>query len=210
MKRKHPHFLRYFLQGLLALLPLIVSWFVINFLFNWARAALETILVFIPYHYREIPFWAVVIEILTALFLVVLIAGFGFMVKTIIGKTIIAKVDVFFSSIPLLKSIYKATRQIVDMVGGPEGSESFFTRPVLVEYPSADIWVIAFNTGAVRDPSGAKRECHTLFVPTSPNPTSGFMIIMPDYKIRPLDIPVEDAVKMVLTGGMVKVESLKG
>ncbi|KMQ51878.1 Transporter [Chitinispirillum alkaliphilum] len=137
-----------------------------------------------------------------------MIAAFGLLVKTLIGKAIMRKLDGFFTSIPILKSIYKATRQIVDMVGSSE-KESFFTRPVLVEYPSNDIWVIAFNTGTIIDPLDQGRLCYTLFVPTSPNPTSGFVIIVPSHKVKPLDLPVEEAVKTVLTGGMVKVDALK-
>jgi uncharacterized membrane protein len=80
-------------------------------------------------------------------------------------------------------------------------------KPVLVEYPSVDLWVIAFKTGEAIggfDPAVSGKKFYTIFIPTTPNPTSGFLILMPEEKIKPLDVPFESAIKMVFTAGMVK------
>ncbi|MDG5814947.1 DUF502 domain-containing protein [Chitinispirillales bacterium ANBcel5] len=203
MKKYFSHIFSYFLQGLFALLPLIVSWFVITFLFRLAKNSINDILILMPQHLMASTVWAFILEALTFLSLIALIVGFGFLIKTLVGKTLISKVDSFFSSIPFLKLIYRATRQLVDMLGSKK-SESFFTQPVLVEYPSKGNWVIAFKTGAVSDPEGSGREFSTVFIPTTPNPTSGFMVIT--ERVRPFNVAVEDAVKMVLTGGVIKSE----
>lgn len=106
--------------------------------------------------------------------------------------------------LPLLAPVYRATRQVADVVAGPR--DRFFSRPVLVEYPSEGIWAVAFNTGAV-DPDLAPETGSayvTVFIPTTPNPTSGFLAFVPTARVRPLRLSVEEAMKLVLTGGVVK------
>ncbi len=169
------------------------------------RTSFDDILVLIPRLYRSSALTMLMVEIIAGAAFVLLVAGFGFVVKTILGKSLLGKMDRFFSSIPLLNTIYRATRQVVDLVAVKK--DNFFTRPVLVEYPVAGTWAVAFNTGEISDPAKDSRFC-TVFIPTTPNPTSGYLAVISSDRIRPLNVSVEDAVKMILTGGMVKSDML--
>ena len=193
-----------FAQGLLALLPLIVTIYLVTIIFRIVERIVDNALIFIPRDFRDIPAVFVSVEIITAILMFVSIALFGLIVRTLLGKALVSKMDSVFLSIPVLKSVYKATRQAVNMLGSKK--DRLFNRPVLVEYPSPGIWVVAFNTGSVNEAlTGYEPEKrYTVFIPTTPNPTSGFLAIVPEYKIKPLNVSVEDAMKLVLTGGIVK------
>lgn len=194
----------YFAQGLLALLPLIVTIYIVAFIFRIIERIVDNALIFIPRDFRDIPAVFISVEIITAVLMFFSIAIFGLMVRTLLGKALVSKMDSIFLSIPVLKSVYKATRQAVNMLGSKK--DRLFNRPVLVEYPSPGIWVVAFNTGSVKEAlTGYEPEKrYTVFIPTTPNPTSGFLAIVPEEKIKPLNVSVEDAMKLVLTGGIVK------
>jgi uncharacterized membrane protein len=203
IKKLHKKIFTYFIQGLLALLPLIVSGYLLVFLFKMVEDLLKNVLIFLPRTYRDIPIVVISSEIIAGLLLFSLMALMGFIVKSIIGKAFIQSLDSLFIAIPGLNTIYNAVRQVIDLFVVKK--DSFLTKPVLVEYPSPGIWAVAFNTGEMPDsPDNSGRKLFTVFIPTTPNPTSGFLAVVPSEKIFPLNISVEDAVKMVLTGGMVK------
>ena len=204
MKKLPKKILTYFLQGLLALLPVIVTGYVIVFLFKIVKNTVDNALVFIPWEYRGYKLITFSTEVAAALALFVFIVGFGILIRTLIGRKAVKYIDSFFSSLPGLKAIYKITKQVVELVRGDK--KKFFTHPVLAEYPSPGIWAIAFRTGEIGPMlSGASQQKHyTVFIPTTPNPTSGFLAILPSDKIKEVDLSAEEAVKMILTGGMVK------
>lgn len=207
MKRLFKKLLSNFLRGLLALLPLFVTLFLVLALFGFVERRVKYFLFLIPEEYRTIPLVAVLTELAAAVLLFVLICCIGLAVKTLWGKVVVKRLDNLLTSIPGISVIYKAIRQVIDLI--TMDKNAFLMRPVLVEYPSADIWAIGFNTGETSGtlaPSIGEK-CFTVFVPTTPNPTSGFLLVFPESKIRPLDISTETAIKMILTGGMVKQET---
>ncbi|NLG16860.1 MAG: DUF502 domain-containing protein [Fibrobacter sp.] len=204
-KKLHRKVFTYFLQGLMALLPLIVSGYLLVFLFKLVEDLLQNVLIFLPRAYRDIPLVVITSEVIAALILFSLMVFIGFIVKSIIGKAFLQGLDSLFIAIPGLNTIYNAVRQVIDLFLVKK--DSFFTKPCLVEYPSPGIWAVAFNTGEMSDnhPSGnSGQKFYTVFIPTTPNPTSGFLAVLPQEKIHPLNISVEEAVKMILTGGMIK------
>lgn len=192
----------YFIQGLLALLPLIVTVWVIKIVYRFFEGMLEDVLFFIPQEYLDTHQF--VIKIATIIVMFFTIMFFGIMMRTVLGKLFLSLTDSFFMHIPGLRPIYKAVRQVIDSFSS--NKKSFFSNPVLIEYPSKDIWTIGFNTGEVSEefnPSpGLKR--FSVFIPTTPNPTSGFLMIVAEDKIRPLNMKTEKAMQFLLTGGVVK------
>jgi uncharacterized membrane protein len=111
--------------------------------------------------------------------------------------------DRIIESIPFLKIFYRTSRQVIELISIQKASSSL--RPVLVEYPSKDMWMIAFYTGPAGKVLSPEAETlHTVFIPAAPNPTNGFLCILPSVKIRPLAISMQQAVKVIFTGGMVK------
>jgi uncharacterized membrane protein len=209
LKKFPKKIMSYFLQGLLALLPLFITIFLVSALFGFIERRVGYFLFLIPEQYRTVKLIAVFTEISTAIVLFILIVLFGLTIKTLWGKVIVKKIDQALSSIPGISGIYKASRQVIELL--TMDKDASLMKPVLVEYPSSGIWTIGFNTGEVSGelkPSEDGRY-FTVFIPTTPNPTSGFLMIFSESHIRPLSMPMETALKMVLTGGMVKSEKEK-
>lgn len=111
--------------------------------------------------------------------------------------------DRFMDQVPVLRGIYKALKQILETVLAQQSNA--FREAVLVEYPRRGMWVIAFITGRTQGEvqNLTEEEVINLFVPTTPNPTSGFLIFAPKEDIVPLSMNVEEALKMVISGGIV-------
>jgi uncharacterized membrane protein len=194
----------YFLQGLLALLPLFITVFLVSALFSFIEHRVKYFLFVIPEQYRTVKLIAVFTELSAAVLLFILIVSFGVALKTLWGRVIVKKIDQALSSIPGISGIYKAARQVIELL--TMDKDAALMKPVLVEYPSAGIWTIGFNTGEVAGElkPAAEGRYYTVFIPTSPNPTSGFLMIFREDRIKPLTMSMESAMKMVLTGGMVK------
>ncbi|HEX3020742.1 MAG TPA: DUF502 domain-containing protein [Chitinispirillaceae bacterium] len=197
----------YFIQGLLALLPLLVTGYVVYFLISFINGFTNRIIVLLPDFIRDISTFRITIEGICVAFAFLSIMFFGMLVRTVIGSKILKMIDDFFEKVPGLNRIYDATKQVAEIFRS--GNRQFFTEPVLVQYPSPGIWAVAFNTGEVSQTfkDGYSDKSYTVFIPTTPNPTSGFLAIMREDQIRKLNISVEDAIKMILTGGMVKNSS---
>jgi len=100
--------------------------------------------------------------------------------------------------LPIVKTIYSASKQVVDAFS--VGSKTTFEAVVMVEYPRRGTYTIGFVTGTIIDPN--ERKLYAVFVATTPNPTSGFLILFPEEDVCFTDIPVEDGVKMIVSGGM--------
>jgi uncharacterized membrane protein len=160
-------------------------------------------LVFIPEDLRSIHIIKWGVQLLVVAGSVSLLIVFGSLVRTIVGRNLINITDKIIGSIPIIRTLYKTSKQVIDLFSLRKTSSNM--RPVLVEYPSPGIWVVAFNTGpAGNDLSPDENEYYTVFIPTTPNPTSGFLCIVPAAKIRPLNISTEQAFKLILTAGAVK------
>ena len=106
--------------------------------------------------------------------------------------------------IPLVRAIYTSMKQLSDTVFTSAGKQ-FFRRPVLVRFPGAHSYAIGFLTGETRGAiqEAAAQKMVNVFVPTAPNPTSGFLLMLPEDQLVPLNMSVEDAFKMVVSGGVV-------
>ncbi|MFA5488493.1 MAG: DUF502 domain-containing protein, partial [Candidimonas sp.] len=127
----------------------------------------------------------------------------GLLGANIIGQALVARWEMLLGRIPLVRSIYNSVKQVSDTVLAPHGQA--FREAVLVQYPRPGSWTIAFLTGA---PSGevATRlggDYVSVYVPTTPNPTSGFFLMMPRGDVQFLDMTVDAALKYVISMGVV-------
>jgi len=198
--------MRCFFQGLLALLPLLVTIWFVTLLFNIAERMLDDLLVFVPKEYRGITWLVAAVETAAAASVFFAMAVFGFLMRTIFGKATVRFIDSFLEGIPGIGSVYKTTRQVIGLFNKP--GENSLGKPVFVEYPSAGIWSLGFDTGKISArmlPDGAV-EHHTVFIPTTPNPTTGFFAVVSTAKIRQAPLTTEEAFKLIFTGGMVKTQ----
>jgi uncharacterized membrane protein len=163
---------------------------------------------FIPPAYRHISFFGFktgfLMFLLTLAATVISICVSGWIIKTVIGRAAGAWLQSKISSVPIIGVIYKGFKQFVELFfSDPTHS---FSRVVLVEFPLRGVWVYGFLTGDTppKLASGTAEKSYNIFVPGAPNITSGFLIFVPSEDIRILDISVEQAIKTVVSGGILE------
>ena len=194
----------YFISGLLFWIPLSLSVIVIKFF-------LELIDSFIPQKYlpesifnldTTIPGSGIILVLL-----VILITGV--MVTNILGRKVVALWERVLNKIPGFRNIYNVLKKVSDTVFNT--STESFRKAFLIQYPSKGIWVIAFQSGNYRGEAESiiGEEIMNLFVPTTPNPTSGFFILIAKKDAFELDMSVEAAFKLVISAGVVTPNSVK-
>lgn len=201
---------RYLVAGLLVWVPLIitlwVSWWVVSrLIFGVERLIAQGVYALhqIGLHVRALGFLQL-IEYYPGLgFLLVLLLFLttGFLTRYIVGRKIIDFGERILNQIPLIRRVYRAVQQIRDTFVGRNGA--VFQRVCLVEYPKEGMLAVAFVTsteyGDVQKALG--RHMTAVFVPTTPNPTSGYLVYVPPEEVVLLDISVEDAMKLIISGG---------
>lgn len=193
-----------FLTGLLIFLPLGTTIFVLNFLLDLFKDPV-TKLAF-ELGLSEESFFFGMETLLAALGLVLGILGLtllGFLSNYVLGKFFISTTERFLDKVPFLSTVYRSVKQIVETFG--RENRAVFKAVVLIEYPRKDCWVLGFLTGdASSDTENvAGRKLSNVFVPTTPNPTSGFLLLLPRDEVHYLDMSVGDGMKMLISGGAV-------
>lgn len=197
---------RYLIAGLLVWLPLGVTLAVIKFLVD----LFDRSLLLLPMKYRPENLFGVDIPGLGVLLSFLLILLTGMLVANLLGSKLIKVWESFLDRIPLVRSLYKAVKQIAEALFG--SGEQTFQNVFLIEYPRKGLWTLAFQTGKNLSEPQRKTgmpEVVNLFVPTTPNPTSGFFIMANRAEIIKLDMEVDDALKMVISGGVVAPQTLE-
>ena len=193
----------YFISGLLFWIPLVLSVIVIKFF-------LELINSLVPQKYlpevifnldTTIPGSGIIVVLL-----VILITGV--MVTNILGRKVVALWERVLNKIPGFRNIYNVLKKVSDTVFNT--SAESFRKAFLIQYPSKGIWVIAFQSGNYRGEAESiiGEEIMNLFVPTTPNPTSGFFILIEKKDAFELDMSVEEAFKLVISAGVVTPNSV--
>jgi uncharacterized membrane protein len=190
---------KYLITGLLVWLPLGITILVIKLLVD----LLDKTLLLLPLALRpatllgfDIPGLGIILTTL-----VVLISGF--IITNFTGKRLILWGEEYVDRIPLVRSIYSALKQVTETL--LTSDKNSFRQVVLIEYPRKDIWTIGFQTSDSPDEFNQLTESKllTIFVPTTPNPTSGYVLMVPEEEVKKLDMDVEDALKMVMSLGVV-------
>lgn len=131
------------------------------------------------------------------------ILAIGLMARNIVGQWLLDFGEQFLQAIPFAGSVYKTLKQILETLLGD--SKTKFRRVVMIEYPRRGIWTLGFVTGTVSSQlqSHLQDKMISVFVPTTPNPTSGWYAIIPEEEVINLDISIEDAFKVLISGGIV-------
>ncbi|HDL03290.1 MAG: DUF502 domain-containing protein [Candidatus Zixiibacteriota bacterium] len=185
---------RQFLAGVLVVIPLILTYVVLRFLFETIDGILSPLIMrAFQYH---IPGLGIVVTIL-----LILLAGF--FTRNLIGAKLYKYGDRILANIPVIRVVYLATKQLVEAVTLP--SVKAFKEVVMVEYPRVGLYAIGFATNNVKlisNKAGTSRMVG-IFIPSTPTPVSGFVIFAPEDEIITLNISVEDALKLLVSGGIV-------
>jgi uncharacterized membrane protein len=182
-----------FTTGLLTILPLAVTIYVFYIIFNFLDNLVgDLIEVIFSYRVPGIGFVA-------GLVLILLI---GFIASNIIGNRLINFFDRLFQRVPISRGIYTSAKQIIDAF--TVQGKNAFQKVVLVEYPRKGLYVIGFVTGQSKGEIQEKTAEETLniFIPTTPNPTSGMLILAPRHEVIDLKLTVEEGMKIIISGGL--------
>ena len=208
--KKRNHFARWranFVTGLAIVLPAVISIAVVVWLFRNVANITDTLLIFLPKEWTHKDngagpmhwYWS-----LCALLLAVLLIGLvGGLARYYFGKKLIELVDLALLRVPLLNKIYGAIKQ-VNAAFSPSNKSSF-KHVVLVEFPRPGSYSVGFLTGEDHKEVQQKTRQHVLsvFVPTTPNPTSGFLVLVPENEITKLDMSVADGIKFIISLGAI-------
>jgi uncharacterized membrane protein len=190
-----------FLSGLLLLAPLAVTWIVFRAIFEWVGGGFRPL--FLPLLPESLAQFTIVWDILATVIVLAMITVLGYLSRYVFGQYFGGLAERFIQSIPGVNTVYNTVKQIVDTFSTQ--NRNLFSKVVLVQFPRAGVYTIGFLTNRTQGEPQAKiaRELWTVFVPTTPNPTSGFLLLLPPEEIVELDISVGEGMKMVISGGTV-------
>lgn len=190
---------RYFATGLLVTLPVFFTIYLLFMVFRFIDGIWGKV---INYYIKKsigfsIPGLGFILGLLTILVV-------GFVATNFVGRRIMHALEAWFLKFPFIRQIYPALRQIVDSFLSKESPA--FKKVVLVEYPSKGIWSVGFltNDGFKEAEEKANTGLLHVFIGTTPTPLSGFLILVPKNEVKFLDISVEDGIKLIVSGGIVK------
>ncbi|WVT74799.1 DUF502 domain-containing protein [Sinorhizobium chiapasense] len=193
----------YFLTGLIICAPIaITAWLVRSFI-EWADGWVKP---YLPNFYNPDTYSPVAIPGFGLLVAIVVITLVGFLTANLVGRSIVNFGESLVNRTPLVRTIYKSTKQIFQTVLQEQSSS--FKKAGLIEYPSPGLWALVFIATDVKGEIAAKfddrgMDMVTVFLPPTPIPTAGFLLFVPRDKIIPLDMSAEDAAKLLISGGLV-------
>ena len=187
------------LAGILFLTPVLATFFFLRLLFNWVDGFLR----FLPPSLRPENFLPFRIPGLGLILLFVVVLTTGFLVRNYLGRKLVSIWDRIIEAIPLVNKLYLAVKQLVETIFNRSPQD--FQRVVLVEFPREGSYALGFVTGVATGETQRKTRQKVLnvFVPTTPNPTSGFVLMIPEQSVIPMEMGVEDAFKLLVSGGII-------
>jgi uncharacterized membrane protein len=193
----------HFLTGLVVVGPLTVTlyitWSLIHFVDNWVKP-------YIPRIYNPDTYLPFPVPGAGLLFAFVSLVLIGALAANLIGRTLISAGERMLDGMPIVRNLYRGTKQLFESVVSATGPEQAFQKVAVMEFPSPGIYALVFMTGAAAAPISAiapEDDLIAVFMPTHLMPPSGFTVFVPRAKVRPIDMTMEDAAKIILSAGMV-------
>ena len=201
----------YFLTGLLTLLPIWLVWIVFKFVFgllsNLSRPVVEPITTKLALQQPMLLGWLGAPWVQTAIALAATLAFVlvvGLLARRVIGQRMLGWVESLIAQIPLANTVYSGSRKLLDLLQTkPDGTQ----RVVLIDFPHREMKCVGFVTRIVRE-QGTGRELAAVYVPTTPNPTSGYLEIVPVERLTPTDWTVDEAMAFIISGGAVSRDEI--
>lgn len=190
---------KYFITGLLIWIPLIITFLVLS----WIVGTLDQLLLWLPDAAQPYALLGFHVPGIGALMSVLIVFATGLVAANVLGQKLVQLWEALLARIPVVKSIYYSVKQVSDTLFSSSGQA--FRKALLVQYPRHGSWTIAFLTGR----PGGDAALHldgdyvSVYVPTTPNPTSGFFLMMPSADVIELDMSVDEALKYIISMGVV-------
>ena len=215
LKRFISGFRNSFLTGVVVIAPVGLTVWLVWTVIGWVDGF---VLPFVPSQYQPEELLKVIlgedvrvnIRGLGVVFFLVFTTFIGWIAKGLLGRTFIRSAENLVNRMPVVRSVYSGVKQIAETVFAQ--ADRSFEKACLIEYPRRGIWAIGFIStaakGEVSKRAGSGQKMQSIFVPTTPNPTSGFLLFFPAEDVIELDMSVEDAAKLVISAGLVYPEDL--
>lgn len=196
---------RYLITGLLIWVPILVTFFTIKFLIQVIDNSTD----FLPKNWQPAHIVGMDIPGIGLIFALIIIWLTGLLATNYFGYRLIRLWDAFINRLPLIRVIYSSVKQVMDTLFSSKSNA--FRRVLLVEYPRRGLWSIAFQTSefceAVEEQT--QKPMVSIFVPTTPNPTSGFFMLLPEDQVVVLNMTVDEALRMIISLGVVQPQKEK-
>lgn len=197
-----------FLTGLIVVTPLLVTILVILFILSFYYKRFTPLINLaiktgIPYPHLFVPAVGTALGILVIIFI-------GMFTQNVVGKKLFGVWEMILQKVPFISTVYSLIKQFVETLLSYQ--RRGFKSVALIEWPRKGLYVIGFITAENREdwaPGKRKKKVFNVFLPTTPNPTSGYMIIVPEDELTIVDMKVEEAVKLVVSGGIVSKKNLE-
>lgn len=189
---------RYFLAGLLVFLPVVITlWFL-----GWVIGLMDGLLDVLPARLHPNSYLPFAIPGLGAVFTIALILFLGVLTRGVATRRFLAAWDKIFVQIPIFRGVYTAVQKLVQTFLGQSQTNR---QVVMIEYPRKGIYTVGFAMGRAWHELEKKNEAPlvNVFVPTTPNPTSGFYLLVPTNEVAPLNMSMEEALKLITSGGLI-------
>jgi uncharacterized membrane protein len=192
----------YLLAGLVVWLPVIVTFVVLRFIVD----LLDRSIALLPHAYQPEQLFGFHLPGYGVLLSLVLLFVTGVIATNFLGQRLMRWSEAILDRIPLVRSIYSATKQVMETVFS--SNSQAFRKVLLVEYPRKGLWTIAFQTGVASDmvQEHTGTEMLSIFIPTTPNPTSGFLMMVPKSDAKELSMSIDDALKLVISLGVMQAK----
>jgi uncharacterized membrane protein len=195
---------KYFITGLLILVPLAITFWVLSLIIN----TMDQSLLFVPERWQPKALFGVNIPGLGTLLTIVIVFLTGLLTNNLVGNYVVRMWEKLLKRIPLVNSLYSSVKQVSDTLFSSSGNA--FRKAVLIPYPHQNSYTIAFLTGT---PGGDVKnhlvgDYVSVYVPTTPNPTSGFFLMLARKDVVELDMSVDAALKYIVSMGVVAPESV--
>ena len=196
-----------FLTGLIVIAPIAFTawllWTVVGWIDSW-------VLPFVPDWFQPEQWIGINLRGVGLVIFLIFTVIVGWVAKGLIGRSLLRTAEGLVEGIPVVRSVYRGVKQIAETVFAQR--ERSFEKACLIQYPRKGIWAIGFIStqakGEVNRRGGEDEQLISIFVPTTPNPTSGFLLFFPESDVIELDMSVEDAAKLVISAGLVYPEDL--
>ncbi len=188
---------KYLIAGLLIWVPLGVTVIVVKLLVGM----MDNTLLWLPEKYQPDVLLGFHVPGMGVVLAVIIVLGTGIIVANLFGRTLVQFWESILAQIPLVRTVYISVKQILETV---LSSTHSFRKVLLVEYPRKGLWTLAFQSGTTQGEAQAKTgtEIVNVFIPTTPNPTSGFFIMVPREDVIELDMSVDEGLKMIISAGV--------
>ncbi len=193
-----------FITGVVVILPLGVTMIVINFLLEkLGTPASNFFFWYLDADWRDLPAVELGLKFISVVVVFLLITLLGYFSKFFIGRFILNSLERLLDRVPFINSVYRTVKQIVDTFS--QQDKAIFQEVVLIEYPRPRCYVLGFLTGTAKGEAQKVTGQHivNIFVPTTPNPTSGFLLMLPESDITRMEMSIADGMKLIISGGAV-------